>query len=112
MFFRVSTLLLPVVALSSFVAAAPGAIAARGASCATGVLQCCMSTSTATTQNAQKAGISAPVVGPYIGFQCTTFTGVGIASGANCNQQAVCCSQTGLGGGAVSMGCMPVNAQL
>jgi len=42
MFISASTLLLPVVALSSFVAAAPGAIAARGNSCSSGVLQCCL----------------------------------------------------------------------
>jgi len=45
MFFRASTLLLPVIALSSVVAAAPEPITARtGSSCSNGTLQCCGST--------------------------------------------------------------------
>ena len=45
MFIRVSALLLPVLALSSVVAAAPEPIVARdGSSCSNGTLQCCTST--------------------------------------------------------------------
>ena len=41
MFFRASALLLPVVALSSLVAAAPEPVARGGAACSNGVAQCC-----------------------------------------------------------------------
>lgn len=45
MFFRASALLLPVVALSSLVAAAPEPVArGGGASCSNGTAQCCNST--------------------------------------------------------------------
>jgi len=45
MFIRASALLLPVLALSSVVAAAPEPIVARdGSSCSNGTLQCCTST--------------------------------------------------------------------
>ena len=44
MFIRASTLLFPVLALSSVVAAAPEPIAVRTDSCSNGTLQCCGST--------------------------------------------------------------------
>ena len=44
MFIRASTLLLPVIALSSVVVAAPEPVARGGSSCSNGTLQCCDTT--------------------------------------------------------------------
>jgi len=122
MFIRPSALLLPVLALSSVVAAAPEPIAARtGSSCSNGTLQCCTSTfdvschtfllpemtinrltflSKATQNNLNLLtgllGIVAniPLVGPLLALNCSPITVLGLGTGANCAQQTVCCQNT------------------
>ncbi|KAL4061877.1 fungal hydrophobin-domain-containing protein [Scleroderma yunnanense] len=118
MFIRASALLLPVVALSSVVAAAPEPISARGgSSCSNGTLQCCTSTFDATQSNLNLLtgllGIvaSVPLVGPLLALNCSPITGLGLGTGANCAQQTVCCQNdqfTGL----INVGCTNVNLGL
>ena len=121
MFIRASTLLLPVLALSSVVAAAP---AERTDSCSNGTLQCCTSTysvschalmlletainyslvhlqATQSSLNLLQGllGIvaSVPIVGPLLAINCSPITGIGLGTGANCAQQTVCCQNTQIG---------------
>ncbi|KIM53113.1 hypothetical protein SCLCIDRAFT_139587 [Scleroderma citrinum Foug A] len=118
MFIRISALLLPVLALSSVVAAAPEPIVARdGSSCSNGTLQCCTSTFDATQSNLNLLqsllGVTAsiPIVGPLLALNCSPITGLGIGTGANCAQQAVCCQNTQFSG-LINIGCTNLNLGL
>ncbi|KAL4076447.1 fungal hydrophobin-domain-containing protein [Scleroderma yunnanense] len=115
MFIRASSLLLPVVALSSVVAAAPAAIAARDNSCSSGTLQCCNtvmdSTSSSAGVLAGLLGIVSPLLGPLMGVNCSPITGVGVGTGANCVQQTVCCQNTQFNG-LINIGCIAININL
>ncbi|KIM61506.1 hypothetical protein SCLCIDRAFT_874552 [Scleroderma citrinum Foug A] len=116
MFARASALLLPVLALSSVVVAAPEPIAARGdgSSCSNGTLQCCGSTFQATQSTANLLGGllgivgSIPIVGPLLAINCSPIDVLGLGSGASCSQQAVCCQNTAFEG-LVNVGCSNVN---
>ncbi|KIM57926.1 hypothetical protein SCLCIDRAFT_129401 [Scleroderma citrinum Foug A] len=116
MFIRVSAFLLPVLTLSSVVAAAPDSIAARD-TCSNGTLQCCTSTYDATQTNLNVLtgllGIAndIPLVGPLLATNCTPITVIGAGTGANCAQQTVCC-QNAQYSGVINVGCTPVNLGL
>ncbi|KIM61512.1 hypothetical protein SCLCIDRAFT_1215978 [Scleroderma citrinum Foug A] len=117
MFIRASGLLVPIVALSSMVAAAPGPVARTDGSCSNGTLQCCQSTSTATSSSLSELtgllGIVAdiPLVGPLLGLNCSPITVIGLGSGANCAQQTVCC-QNDQFSGLINVGCTNLNLGL
>ncbi|KAI6014617.1 hypothetical protein EDC04DRAFT_3145098 [Pisolithus marmoratus] len=91
MYIRTSALLVPVYALASLAAAAPGGIEAR-ASCTSGTQLCCIETYTADAVGV--AAIKAllgytvnPVVGPLLATGCTGFVG-------SCIAQTVCCQSS------------------
>ncbi|KIM61505.1 hypothetical protein SCLCIDRAFT_121918 [Scleroderma citrinum Foug A] len=115
MFIRASSLLLPVLVLSSVAAAAPGPIVARASSsCGNGSLQCCDNTVEATQANANELsgllGIAAsiPIAGPLFGISCSSISVIGVGTGANCAQQTVCCDNTQFNG-LVNVGCTNIN---
>ncbi|KIM61504.1 hypothetical protein SCLCIDRAFT_1215971 [Scleroderma citrinum Foug A] len=114
MFFRASALLLPVVALSSLVAAAPEPVArGGGASCSNGTAQCCNSTyeNNATNTNLLEGllGIVLDVTAQgLLGLDCSPITVIGLGGGASCTQQAVCCQGTDFTG-LVNIGCTNLN---
>ncbi|KIM61510.1 hypothetical protein SCLCIDRAFT_874652 [Scleroderma citrinum Foug A] len=116
MFIRASTLLLPVIALSSVVAAAPEPVARGGgsSSCSNGTIQCCGSTFQATQSNANLltgllglvAGV--PIIGPLLAINCSPIDILGLGSGASCTQQTVCCQNTQFSG-LINVGCDNIN---
>ena len=118
MFIRASTLLLPILALPSVVAAAPEPIAARDdSSCDYGTLQCCSSIYPVSyhtlllqerTVNHSPVHLQAtqsildmfiiignrtiPLIGPLLAINCSPITTVGVGTDANCAAgHTVCC---------------------
>ncbi|KAF8552303.1 fungal hydrophobin [Imleria badia] len=118
MFARVfkSTVIVSVIA---FVAVARGVpTSTSNSQCNNGSLQCCNNMMSSTT--AQETGLGGllgllglnlgSIVGD-IGLECTPINVIGVGSGANCNQQAACCTgetQNGL----INVGCSPINLGL
>ncbi|KAI6019191.1 hypothetical protein EDC04DRAFT_3144081 [Pisolithus marmoratus] len=103
MYIRASTLLFPVFALASLVAAAPGDIEARGGgSCTSGTQLCCAQTFAANSVGValiqSLLGVTVdPVIGPLLAIGCTAFVG-------SCAAQTTCC-QSGQSDNLVYVGC-------
>lgn len=116
MFFRASTLLLPVVALSSLAAAAPNAVArgSSGSSCGNGnTMQCCNQTYTTTSTNINYLeGLLGIVLsgnlGSLLGLNCSPITVLGVGSGTSCTQQTVCCDNVTFNG-LINIGCINIS---
>ncbi|KAF9484667.1 fungal hydrophobin, partial [Pholiota conissans] len=71
--------------------------------CNTGTLNCCQST--------QPTGGISGLLGILTGNNCSPITAIGVGSGANCQQQTVCCTgnnQSGL----IVLGCTPISLAL
>ena len=122
MFTRASTLLSPILALSSVVATASEPIAARGgSSCNNGIMQCCAYTYPVSyhalllqerTVNHSPVHLQAtqanldlfqgllgivgkiPLIGPLLAISCFPLTGLSLYTGGNCAQQSFCCQNT------------------
>ncbi|KAF9230908.1 hydrophobin [Melanogaster broomeanus] len=112
MFFRASSLLLPIVALAAVATAAPGTLEARGDSdCNTGSAECCdntyTSTDTTVTSLVALLGIVLPDVDGLVGLGCTSIIG----TAASCTQQPVCCTGNTYNG-LINVGCSPINVGL
>ncbi|KAI6019161.1 hypothetical protein EDC04DRAFT_2607507 [Pisolithus marmoratus] len=105
MYIRASTLLFPVFALASLVAAAPGDITTRGGgggSCTSGTQLCCAQTLAADSVGValiqSLLGVTVdPVIGPLLAIGCTAFIG-------SCTAQTTCC-QSGQSDNIVYVGC-------
>ncbi|KAI1790109.1 fungal hydrophobin [Ganoderma leucocontextum] len=84
---------------------------AGGADCNTGDIQCCNSfedaNSTAGSALLAALGINVQDVTGQIGLQCNPVTVIGGQITSQCSQQPVCCQNNNVGG-AVSVGCIPV----
>ncbi|KIM61516.1 hypothetical protein SCLCIDRAFT_875079 [Scleroderma citrinum Foug A] len=110
MFIRASSLILPVVALSSVVSAAPASLSTRD-SCSGGTVQCCntvfSSSSSSASFLAGLLGITDALLGPLMGVNCSPIGGVG----ANCVQQTVCCQNVQFNG-LINIGCIAININL
>ncbi|KAF9220613.1 fungal hydrophobin [Gyrodon lividus] len=119
MFIRASTLILSLVGLATTAIAAPGseAIAARGdtggSQCDTGTLSCCNQTLDANSGAASLLGILDILtsVDGLVGLSCTPITVIGTGSGADCQQQPVCCTGNTYNG-FINTGCSPFNLNL
>ncbi|KAI6041088.1 hypothetical protein EDC04DRAFT_3089339 [Pisolithus marmoratus] len=101
MYIRASTLLFPVFALASLVAAAPGDIEARGAAAARAppALSCAVHRPSLWCRaDSIPLGVTVdPVIGPLLAIGCTAFVG-------SCTAQTTCC-QSGQSDNLVYVGC-------
>ncbi|KAI0717355.1 fungal hydrophobin [Cerioporus squamosus] len=83
----------------------------RRPQCSTGKLQCCKQMQNATdpamTTMLSVLGIVVQGVDALVGLDCNPITIIGVATGNECNAQAICCPVNSTGG-LVSVGCIPV----
>ncbi|KAF9230910.1 hydrophobin [Melanogaster broomeanus] len=112
MFFRASTLLVPIVALAAVATAAPNTLEARQSSeCDTGSAECCNGTyssdSATITSLVALLGIVLPDVSGLVGLGCTAIVG----TAASCTQEPVCCTGN-TDNGLINVGCTPINVAL
>ncbi|KAI6015229.1 fungal hydrophobin-domain-containing protein [Pisolithus orientalis] len=111
MFLRVSAFLAVVIAAA---AAAPNILVRQGGSCNTGSLSCCDSLQPVDNPSVisllGSLGILQDLTGS-IGLDCIPITAIGVGTGANCQQQPVCCNGS-TAGGVVGLGCIPVSLGL
>ncbi|KAH7912117.1 fungal hydrophobin-domain-containing protein [Hygrophoropsis aurantiaca] len=118
MFARTSALLLvPVFALAA-VAMPADSLAARtdgSSQCNTGSIQCCQSTTSATSSGiGSLLGLLGIVLGDVtglLGLGCSPITAIGTGTGAVCNQEPVCCTGN-VYSGLINIGCSPINLNL
>ncbi|KAH7884646.1 hydrophobin-3 precursor [Phlebopus sp. FC_14] len=80
--------------------------------CNTGAINCCNSVQQASTVNSIFGLLGMPdvltgVTG-LVGTGCTPITVVGTGSGAECEQQPVCCTGNKMNG-LINIGCTPIN---
>ncbi|KAM5536354.1 hypothetical protein V8D89_009952 [Ganoderma adspersum] len=99
----------PVAAIASLVAFP--LLAAAGGACNTGDIQCCNNFEDAHSPAGlallSVLGIGVQDVTGQIGLQCNPVTVIGGQVTSSCSQQPVCCQNNNVGG-AVSIGCVPV----
>ncbi|KAF8916197.1 hydrophobin-251 [Mucidula mucida] len=104
---------LTTLALAAFAAATPTpAPRADGdGQCATGPIQCCDTTTTATDPLVSVIlsllGIVLPDLTAIIGINCSPLTIIGVG-GSECSANPVCCENNSVGG-LISIGCIPIN---
>ncbi|KAG1796106.1 hydrophobin [Suillus subaureus] len=102
-----------VVFLAALAVASP--LTLRDGQCNTGNIQCCQSYTSTSDYNKMAnlrgvAEIAAGIAGK-VGQNCSPMTAVGLANGARCNQQPMCCSNNKMNG-LVNVGCTPINLGL
>nr|AHZ18301.1 hydrophobin 5 [Tricholoma vaccinum] len=109
MFSKIALFVATVVA---FVAATPIPDAASSPQCNTGPIQCCQSVYQSQTTShsilANLVGLDVQSLTASIGTQCSPLTVGGLAAGAKCSQQPVCCSGNNFSG-LIVVGCSPIN---
>jgi len=80
--------------------------------CNTGDAQCCNSATSATDPTAAGLlgllGVVVQGVDVLVGLGCTPITVIGVAGGANCAQQPVCCQNNNFNG-LINIGCTPIS---
>ncbi|TFK87826.1 fungal hydrophobin [Polyporus arcularius HHB13444] len=88
-----------------------GATPVSSSQCSTGNIQCCNQTQKATNPSTTALlallGIVVQGVDAIVGLDCNPITVIGVATGNQCNAQAICCPVNNTGG-LVSVGCIPV----
>ncbi|KAE9389724.1 hydrophobin 2 [Gymnopus androsaceus JB14] len=98
------------VALATLAVATPTLRGEPASSCSTGPVQCCDSTTEASSAAAagilSLLGIVLQDLDVLVGLTCSPITVIG-ASGSSCSAQAVCCDDNSHGG-LISIGCVPV----
>ncbi|KAG2112405.1 hydrophobin [Suillus clintonianus] len=103
-------------AVASLVALAVATpLALRDGQCNTGNIQCCQNSASTSDYNkaAQLLGlmqVAAGVAGS-VGLSCSSISAIGTGSGAECDQQPMCCSNNKMNG-LVNVGCTPINLRL
>ncbi|KAH7882845.1 hydrophobin [Phlebopus sp. FC_14] len=102
--------LFAVASLAAIALATP--LVVRDGECNTGPVNCCnnvqdVSDASAILSQINLADVLAGVVG-QVGFDCSPITGLGMGSGATCQQQSVCCNGNRLNG-LININCSPVN---
>ncbi|KAI0093401.1 fungal hydrophobin-domain-containing protein, partial [Irpex rosettiformis] len=89
--------------------AATGTVAAGN--CNTGPIQCCQSTTTASSSTGNALldllGIVVTDLEVLLGIDCSPISVVGVGSGSTCNASPVCCENNAVGG-LISIGCLPI----
>ncbi|EJF63702.1 fungal hydrophobin [Dichomitus squalens] len=85
-------------------------LAAAG-NCNTGGVQCCESyedsKSAAGATLLKAIGVNLQDVTGQIGFKCSPISVIGAGGNSACSQQPVCCQNNNVGG-AISIGCLPI----
>ncbi|KAH9919983.1 fungal hydrophobin [Epithele typhae] len=80
-------------------------------SCTIGPIQCCQSTTAATSPAGTALlgllGIVVEGVDVLLGLNCSPITVIGVGSGSSCSATTVCCENNSQGG-LVSIGCVPI----
>ncbi|PFH45408.1 hypothetical protein AMATHDRAFT_9303 [Amanita thiersii Skay4041] len=83
-----------------------------GGSCNSGDAQCCNQVMNSSDPGYSSVlgllGVGLGDITGQIGAGCTPITAVGLGTGANCNSQAVCCTNNNFNG-VVALGCSPIN---
>ncbi|KAK7681585.1 hypothetical protein QCA50_015318 [Cerrena zonata] len=115
MFTRTFSTIASALLLASFAMAVPQFVPGAAGSCNVGDLQCCDQVQTPDSESLTgifgALGISADNLSGLVGVTCTPITGIGAGSGSSCQANPVCCDDNSFGG-AVSLGCVPVNLSL
>ncbi|KAK7054512.1 hypothetical protein VNI00_003710 [Paramarasmius palmivorus] len=110
---------LDIIALATLTTLAAATPVRRGGNkpaseCTTGPVQCCNSVGAANDPSVAKIlgllGIVVQDVNALVGLTCVPITVIG-AGGATCDANPVCCKDNSHGG-AVSIGCVPVDISL
>ncbi|KAG6329817.1 hypothetical protein ID866_9273 [Astraeus odoratus] len=104
------------IALAGFASAAPNHLARGGSSnCNTGDINCCNSVQSSNSPQVSSIsgllGIPLQALTGNIGLGCTPITIIGLGTGANCDQEPVCC-QGNQAGGLIGVNCIPVALNL
>ncbi|KIJ63857.1 hypothetical protein HYDPIDRAFT_29205 [Hydnomerulius pinastri MD-312] len=100
------------VVLPFVVLAFGGPLIGRNPQCNTGSLQCCNSVQSADDEDTGKLLnlLAIPMSGTgQVGMNCNPIPIGGAGSGAQCEQNPVCCSGTSHYNGFINMGCDPIN---
>ncbi|KAJ6559852.1 fungal hydrophobin, partial [Mycena capillaripes] len=83
--------------------------------CDTEDAQCCKTAESASSPEAGEImgllGIDLPDVTVLVGLECSPMLVVDVGSRVDCDQQPVCCTDNTFGG-AISLGCTPINVNL
>ncbi|KAH7917802.1 fungal hydrophobin [Leucogyrophana mollusca] len=104
-----------VLAVAALAAAKPSRLARADNQCNTGSIQCCNNYQ--SSSQVQQAGIASILsvlvgdIGAGVASGCSPLTVVGTGSGANCNQEPVCCTDNKFNG-LINVGCSPINLNL
>ncbi|GJF00060.1 fungal hydrophobin [Phanerochaete sordida] len=89
----------------------PTTSSAPASSCDTGSVQCCDSTVDSNSAQANALlGLLGIVLGDItglIGLSCSPISVIGVGTGSACSSNAVCCSNTQVGG-LIGIGCVPI----
>ncbi|KAG9311537.1 hydrophobin [Chiua virens] len=105
------TRLFAIAAVAALAIAGPAPLAMRS-QCNTGPVTCCDKVQSVQEANPLLGllGLAdvAAAVGANVGLNCNPITVIGTGSGAQCQQQPVCCEQNDYNG-LVNLGCSPVN---
>ncbi|KAF9004616.1 fungal hydrophobin-domain-containing protein [Cyathus striatus] len=113
MFSKISLLITAAVAASTLAIPTPGYGSAS--QCNTGNLQCCQhvqdSKDPSVTGLLGLLGVAVQGITAQVGLDCSPISVIGIASGASCTAQPVCCENNNFSG-LVALGCNPVNLNL
>ncbi|KAH7905555.1 fungal hydrophobin-domain-containing protein [Hygrophoropsis aurantiaca] len=111
MFARLST----VVVASSLALLAVATGSTGSSQCNTGSAYCCDSVQSATSSQvttlAALLGIVLGDITGQVGLTCSPLTIIGTGSGADCNQEPVCCTNDQFNG-LINLGCSPLNLNL
>ncbi|KAK7685679.1 hypothetical protein QCA50_011023 [Cerrena zonata] len=115
MFTRTVTTVTSALLLASFAMAVPQFLPGAVGSCNVDSVQCCDQVQAPDSESVSgllgALGISANDLNGFVGVTCTPITGIGAGSGSSCQANPVCCDDNSFGG-AVSLGCVPINLSL
>ncbi|KIJ38682.1 hypothetical protein M422DRAFT_176174 [Sphaerobolus stellatus SS14] len=93
-------------------ATAPASTVTTISQCNTGDAQCCNTVQSASAPSSALLlgllGVVLQGVDVLVGLGCTPITVIGVAGGANCAQQPVCCTNNQFNG-LINIGCTPIS---